>query len=83
MSQDEVEQILPGLPGFRAASQAVAQELGEWSRAHPKARLPEIETAVRLSSYRLAPTIDGAPTPAHNGNLEKAGLFTCAGCSGS
>jgi hypothetical protein len=34
MSQDEVEQILPG---WQAASQAVAQELAEWRRAHPKA----------------------------------------------
>jgi len=30
MSQDEVEQILPG---WQAASQAVAQELAEWRRA--------------------------------------------------
>src|SRR5947207_8518675 len=43
MSQDEVEQILPG---WQAASQAVAQELAEWRRAHPKATLTEIETAV-------------------------------------
>jgi len=39
MSQDEVEQILPG---WQAASQAVAQELAEWRRAHPKATLTEI-----------------------------------------
>ncbi len=32
MSQDEVEQILPG---WQAASHAVAQELAEWRRAHP------------------------------------------------
>ena|SRR6266566_3042315 len=43
MSQDEVEQILPG---WQAASQAVAQELAEWRRAHPKATLTEIEIAV-------------------------------------
>jgi hypothetical protein len=43
MSQDEVEQILPG---WQAASQAVAQELAEWRRAHPKATLTEIEMAV-------------------------------------
>src|SRR5579859_5960094 len=43
MSQDEVEQILPG---WRDASQAVAQELAEWRRAHPRATLSEIETAV-------------------------------------
>ena len=43
MSQDEVEQILPG---WQAASQTVAQELAEWRRAHPKATLTEIEGAV-------------------------------------
>jgi hypothetical protein len=43
MSQDEVEQILPG---WQSASQAVARELAEWRRAHPKATLTEIESAV-------------------------------------
>lgn len=50
MSQDEVEQILPG---WQAASQAVAQELAEWRRAHPKATLTEIETAVFEAMQRL------------------------------
>jgi len=43
MSQDEVEQILPG---WQATSQAVALELAEWRKAHPKATLTEIEDAV-------------------------------------
>jgi uncharacterized protein with PIN domain len=50
MSQDEVEQILPG---WQAASQAVAQELAEWRRAHPKATLTEIEDAVFEVMQRL------------------------------
>src|SRR3981081_2216493 len=50
MSQDEVEQILPG---WQAASQAVAHELAEWRRAHPKATLTEIETAVFEAMQKL------------------------------
>ena len=50
MSQDEVEQILPG---WQAASQAVARELAEWRRAHPKATLTEIEMAVFEAMQKL------------------------------
>lgn len=50
MSQDDVEQVLPG---WQAASQAVAQELAEWRRAHPKATLTEIETAVFEAMQKL------------------------------
>ncbi len=50
MSQNEVEQILPG---WEAASQAVAQELAEWRRAHPKATLTEIEDAVFDAMQKL------------------------------
>jgi RNase P subunit RPR2 len=50
MSQDEVGQILPG---WQAASQAVAQELAEWRRAHPKATLAEIEAAVFEAMQQL------------------------------
>ena len=50
MSQDEVEQILPS---WQAASQAVAHELAEWRRAHPKATLTEIETAVFEAMQKL------------------------------
>jgi uncharacterized protein with PIN domain len=50
MSQDEVEQILPGRA---AASQAVVQELAEWRRAHPKATLTEIEDAVFEAMQKL------------------------------
>jgi hypothetical protein len=50
MSEDEVEQILPG---WQAASQAVAQELAEWRRAHPKAPLTEIEAAVFEAMQKL------------------------------
>ena len=50
MSQDEVQQILPG---WQAASQAVAQELAEWRRAHPKATLTEIESAVFEAMQKL------------------------------
>lgn len=50
MSQDEVEQVLPG---WQAASQAVAQELAEWRRAHPKATLTEIEDAVVEAMQKL------------------------------
>src|SRR6266566_2087275 len=50
MSQDEVEQILPG---WQVASQAVARELAEWRRAHPKATLTEIETAVFEAMQKL------------------------------
>jgi len=50
MSQDEVEQFLPG---WQAASEAVARELAEWRRAHPKATFTEIETAVFEVIQRL------------------------------
>jgi hypothetical protein len=50
MSQDEVEQILPG---WQVASQAVARELAEWRRAHPKATLAEIEDAVFEAMQKL------------------------------
>lgn len=50
MNHDEVEQILPG---WQAASQAVAQALAEWRRAHPKATLTEIETAVFEAMQKL------------------------------
>jgi len=50
MSQDEVEQILPG---WQAASQTVARELAEWRRGHPKATLTEIETAVFEAMQKL------------------------------
>src|SRR3989442_11278258 len=50
MSQENVEQILPG---WHAASQAVAHELAEWRRAHPKATLTEIEMAVFEAMQKL------------------------------
>ena len=50
MSQDEVERILPG---WQAASQAVAEEVAEWRRAHPKATLTEIEDAVFEAMQKL------------------------------
>ncbi len=50
MSQDEVEHILPG---WQAASQAVALEVAEWRRAHPKATLTEIEDAVFEAMQKL------------------------------
>src|SRR5260370_986046 len=50
MSQDEVEQILPG---WQDASQDVAQELAEWRRAHPKATLTQIEDAVGEAMQKL------------------------------
>lgn len=50
MSQDDVEQILPG---WESASKAVAWELAEWRRAHPKATLTEIEAAVFEAMQKL------------------------------
>ncbi len=50
MGQDEVEQILPG---WQVASQAVARELAEWRKAHPKATLAEIEDAVFEAMQKL------------------------------
>jgi tRNA(Ile2) C34 agmatinyltransferase TiaS len=50
MSQDDVEQILPG---WQAASEAAALELAEWRRAHPKASLTEIEAAVFEAMQKL------------------------------
>src|SRR5436305_5053533 len=50
MGEDEVEQILPG---WQVASQAVARELAEWRRAHPKATLAEIEDAVYEAMQQL------------------------------
>jgi hypothetical protein len=50
MSQDEIEQILPG---WQAASQAVAQELAAWPRAHPRATLTEIEGVVFETMQKL------------------------------
>ena len=50
MGQDEVEQILPG---WQVASQAVARELAEWRRAHPKGTLAEIEDAVFEAMQKL------------------------------
>jgi hypothetical protein len=56
MCQDEVEQILPG---WQAASQAVAQEVAEWRKAHPKATLTEIEEAVFEAMQKLQAQILG------------------------
>ena len=50
MDQDEVERILPG---WQAASQAVAREMAEWRRAHPKATLAQIEDAVFEAMQKL------------------------------
>jgi len=50
MSQDEVEQILPG---WQAASRAVAHEVAEWRKAHPKATLTEIEDVVFEATQKL------------------------------
>ena len=50
MSQDEVEQILPG---WQAASQTVAHEVAEWRKAHPKATLTEIEEVVFEATQKL------------------------------
>ena len=50
MGQDEVEQILPG---WQVASQAVARELAEWRKAHPKATLAEIEDPVFEAMQKL------------------------------
>jgi uncharacterized protein with PIN domain len=50
MSQDEVERILPG---WQTASQAAAQELAKWRRAHPKATLTEIEDVVFEAMQKL------------------------------
>lgn len=50
MSQDEVEQILPG---WQEASQVVALEVAEWRKAHPKATLTEIENAVFEAMQKL------------------------------
>ena len=50
MAEDDVEQILPG---WQVASQAVARELAEWRRAHPKATLTEIEDAVYEAMQKL------------------------------
>ena len=50
MSQDNVEQILPG---WQETTQAVAVELAEWRRAHPKATLTEIEEAVFEAMQKL------------------------------
>ena len=50
MGRDEVEQILAG---WQVASQAVARELAEWRRAHPKATLAEIEDAVFEAMQKL------------------------------
>ncbi len=83
MSQDEVEQILPG---WQAASQSVAQELAEWRRAHPKATLTEIETAVFEAMQKLqaqalgevvqaSAAVDLGAQSAH----ERAGCPACGG----
>ena len=53
MSQDEVEQILPG---WQAASQTVARELAEWRRGHPKATLTEIEAHRATLAAEAEPT---------------------------
>jgi uncharacterized protein with PIN domain len=50
MNQDDVEQIQPG---WQVASQAVARELAEWRKAHPKATLSEIEEAVFEAMQKL------------------------------
>jgi hypothetical protein len=83
MSQDEVEQILPG---WQAASQAVAWELAEWRKAHPKASLTEIEDAVFEAMQKLqvqalgevahaSAAADVAAQPAN----ERARCPTCGG----
>jgi hypothetical protein len=83
MSEDEVEQILPG---WQAASQAVACELAEWRKAHPKATLTEIEDAVIEAMQKLqaqalgevvhaSAAVDVAAQPAN----ERARCPTCGG----
>jgi hypothetical protein len=83
MSQDNVEQILPG---WQAASQAVAQELAEWRRAHPKATLTEIETAVFEAMQQLQAQAMGevvqASTAADHAALPSDERPCCATCGG-
>jgi uncharacterized protein with PIN domain len=83
MSQDKVEQILPG---WQAASQAVAQELAEWRRAHPKATLTEIETAVFEAMQQLQAQAMGevvqASTAADLAALHSDERPRCATCGG-
>lgn len=50
MNEDELKQILPG---WQAASQAIAQELAQWRKSHPKATLTEIEDAVFDAMQKL------------------------------
>jgi hypothetical protein len=71
MGEDEVEQILPG---WQVASQAVARELAEWRRAHPKATLAEIEDAVfeAMQQLRCAPTAGQRPA-AHSRTASNRG----------
>ncbi len=83
MSHDEIEQVLPG---WHAASQAVARELAEWRRAHPRATLTEIEDAVceamqKLQAQALGEVVhasSAADLPAHP-PTERPRCPTCGG----
>ena len=83
MSHDEVEQVLPG---WQAASQAVAQELAEWRRAHSKATLAQIEDAVleamqTLQAQALGEVIRASASAdlAAHPATERARCPTCGG----
>jgi uncharacterized protein with PIN domain len=83
MSQDETGQVLPG---WQAASQAAAQELAEWRRAHPKATLAQIEDAVfeamqKLQAQALSDVVQAsaAADVAAHGTEERPRCPTCGG----
>ena len=83
MSQDEVKQILPG---WQAASQTVARELAGWRRAHPKATLTEIETAVfeamqKLQAQALGEVVQASSAAdlAAQSSAERPRCSTCGG----
>src|SRR5262245_61849595 len=83
MNGDDVEQILPG---WQAASQAVAQELAEWRNAHPKATLAEIEDAVfeamqKLQAQALGDVVQGSAT-ADVATQPQADRPRCPTCGG-
>jgi hypothetical protein len=83
MSQDEVEQILPG---WQAASYTVAQEVAEWRKVHPKATLTEIEDAVfeamqKLQAQMLGEVVHASGT-ADVAAQPVAGRPRCPTCGG-
>ncbi len=64
MDEHDLERMLPG---WQAASEAVARELVAWREAHPRANLTQIEDAVFEAMQRLQARAPAAGRPGQRG----------------